>query len=129
MSTPTSAELSLINDAEFLEELGQFDPSSAQAAGPSPESRPVYRDAFDALESGLAVDAAARQGDEPPQEREPLANPYDQPMAPLAREERQVPFVAAALVIVACLAAGAAAAVFVFGDRPSQVTATQPASR
>lgn len=128
-TTTTSAELSLINDTEFLEELEQFEPPSRQAPDPSFDSPRAYDQGYDSLERGLPMDpgapviAAPHYDPEPPTE-----DPYNEPAAP-ARAKRDIPFIAAALVIIACLAAGAATAVFVFNDRVTKISATQPASR
>lgn len=93
----------------------------------------MYDDAFDALESGLPMSAGAHGMSEPFQQRHqappPIAQDYDEePVAPQP-PERNIPFVAAALVIAACLSAGAATAAFVFHDRLTAVTAALTASR
>jgi hypothetical protein len=128
MSPTKSAELSLINDTEFLGELQKFEPEKPPTPDPSLDPQPIYADAFDSLESGLPIDAGAPEIVTPYSEQQPEANPYDDP-APPARAERDIPMVAAALVIIACLAAGAATAVFVFNDRVATISATLPASR
>jgi hypothetical protein len=130
MTRTTPAERSLINDAEFLEELTEGDHVSGHGPSASFERRPTYTDAFDALESGLPMLAGARPIPAPiqPQEPEPIADAFhDEPIAPLL--EREVPFAAAALVIVACLLAGAATAAVVFHDRLTAITAAPTASR
>lgn len=130
MSTTTSAELSLINDTEFLEELEQFDGGAGHPPDPSLEPPPTYDDAFDSLESGLAMDPGAPLNSAPHYDREPpIADPYNDPAAPPEAPGRTIPFMAAALVIVACLTAGAATAAFVFHDRLTSITGTRPASR
>ena len=109
MSTTTDAELSLINDAEFLEELGQ--------AGSG--------DQFGGLDSGLPAHAAAPPFLAPLHDREPAGYDYEDARADIAPTRNEdIPFVAAALVIAACLTAGAATAAFVFHDRLVQITAT-----
>jgi hypothetical protein len=126
MPTTTDAELSLINDAEFLDELGQFE--ARVQLSESVES-PIRHDAtFDGLDRDLPMDLDAPQSAAPLYDREPMANPYDDPpdasSHTSARAEASVPFFAAALVLVACLTAGAATAVFVFHDRLTRITAT-----
>jgi hypothetical protein len=123
MSKTTSAELSLINDSELLEALEHFGP------GPS-------RDGFAALEGGLPMHPgvpAIGESFAPPLPVPPAAtaaNPYDEPIeARPAPAENQIPFVAAALVIAACLTAGAATAAFIFHDQLTQITATLQAIR
>ena len=54
-TTTTSAELSLINDTEFLEELEQFDGRAQRTPAPSLEPGPIYQDGYEALE-GLERD-------------------------------------------------------------------------
>jgi hypothetical protein len=130
MPTTTDAELSLINDAQFLDELGQFE--ARIQLSESVES-PVQHDAtFDRLDRDLPMDLDAPRSDSPLYDREPMANPYDDPCDASSdtaeRAEAGVPFVAAALVLIGCLTAGAATAVFVFHDRLTQITAT-PANR
>jgi hypothetical protein len=129
MSTTTSAELSLINDTEFLDELEQSVQAGRQVPDPSLDQPTAYDEGYDSLERGLPMDPgapaiAARHYDREP----PTADPYNEPAQPV-RAERDVPFMAATLVIVACLGAGAATAAFVFHDRVTQITATRPASR
>ena len=110
MSTTTDAELSLINDAEFLEELAQVGTG----------------DPFGSLDSGLPVHAAAPPFGAPLHDLEPVGyDDYDGVAAQIGRTRNEdIPFVAAALVIAACLTAGAATAGFVFHDRLVQITAT-----
>jgi hypothetical protein len=128
MTTTASAELSLINDGEFLEELEGCDPLNEPGTDGLLQSRPMYDDAFDALESGLPMTAGAPQMTEPLQPQRPIADSYDdEPLAP--PPGRNIPFVAAALVIAACLTAGAATAAVVFHDRLSAITASPTASR
>jgi hypothetical protein len=128
MPTTTDAELSLINDAEFLEELSQFDPPRRQVA--DPVEAPRHHVTFDGLDHDLPVDMDAPQHGAPLYDREPIADPYDEPSdAPvLATASAGVPMVAAALVLLACLTAGAASAAFVFYPRLTQIIAT-PARR
>jgi hypothetical protein len=130
MPTTTDAELSLINDAEFLDELCRFE--TQVQVSESVESRIRHDATFDGLDRDLPMDLDAPQSDAPLYDREPIAHPYDDPSDASsdtsARAEAGVPFVAAALVLVACLTAGAATAVFVFHDRVIRITAT-PANR
>ena len=128
MPTTTDSELSLINDAEFLEELTQFDPPARQVS--DPVEAPRHDVTFDSLDRGLPMDTDAPQLGAPLYDREPPADPYDDPSdAPLvATTSSGVPMLAAALVLLACLTAGAASAAFVFYPRLSQIIAT-PANR
>jgi hypothetical protein len=128
MPTTTDAELSLINDAEFLEELTQFDPPPRQMS--DPVEAPRQHATFDGLDRGLPMDADAPEHAAPLYDREPLADPYDEPSdAPLVvTASAGVPMLTAALVLLACLTAGAASAAFVFYPRLTQIIAT-PASR
>lgn len=133
MTRTTSAEQSLINDTEFLHELEGSDHVSAPKPDGLFDPRPIYDDAFDALESGLPMSAGARGMSEPFQQRhqdhQPIAQDYDEdPIAP-PPPERNIPFAAAALVIAACLTAGATTAAFVFHDRLTVVIAAPAASR
>jgi hypothetical protein len=108
MSTTTDAELSLINDAEFLEELGQVGSS----------------DPFGGLDSGLPVQASAPAFGAPLHDRVPVGYDDDAPEETALRAHEGIRFVPAALVLIACLTAGAATAAFVFHDRVAQITAT-----
>jgi hypothetical protein len=127
-TTTTSAELSLINDTEFLEELEQFDGHSRSEPAPSFNPEPIYEDGYEALEGGLPIDPAAPVDGGTYFDREPpTENPYDEPF-PLP-PERRIPLLAAALVIAACLAAGAVTAAYVFQDGLTRITATPRASR
>ena len=130
MSTPTAAELSLINDTEFLEELEQFDPTNARTPDPSIDPHPLFDDAYDALEGGLPIDPKAPANTAPHYEREqPTVDPYNDPASPGEPVDRHISMTAAALVIAACLTAGAASAAYVFHARLPWVTASRPASR
>jgi hypothetical protein len=109
MPTTTDAELSLINNAELLEQLGQV-----RAA-----------DRFGGLDSGLPMHTEAPPFGAPLHDREPVGDDdEDAPAERTARANEDIPFVAAALVIAACLTAGATTAAFVFHDRLVQITAT-----
>ena len=130
MSKTTAAELSLINDSEFLEELGQYDGGSGLAPDPDQVARPMFDDPFGSLDHGLQLDPAAPVNDAPHYDQEvPTADPYDDPDPLPVPTDRNIPFLAAALVIAACLTAGAVTAAYVFEDRLVRITATHPASR
>ena len=126
MSTTTSAELSLINGAELHHERAGSDPVNAHGPDALLGPRPAFDDAFDALEIGLPRKDGAPATIEPFKQQEPYD---DEPIAPAPPMERNIPFAAVALVIVLCLAAGAATAVLVFHARLTAITATRPASR
>jgi hypothetical protein len=108
MSTTTAAELSLINDTEFLEDPAHVGPA----------------DPFGSLDAGLPVHATAPPFGAPLLDREPVGYDDYDGAAQIARARNEdIPFVAAALVIAACLTAGAATAGFVLHDRLVQITA------
>ena len=125
MSKTTSAELSLINDSEFLEELGQFEAPARRDQG------------FAALERGLPVSGGDMAIGEPFDQSygaahaDPNTNPYDQPIAEpaVAPADRHVPLVAVALILAVCVSAGAATAAYVFHDRLTQIIVPRAASR
>ena len=144
MSTITAAEASLINDTEFLEELEGFE----HVPVPRPDSRTRYADAFEALESGLPMNAvtgesdalqgfargvptspSARHGGAPHHERAPIDEPYEAPGSQPAPAGQQITFLTAALVLAACLTVGAATAALVFHDRLTLITALRSANR
>jgi hypothetical protein len=143
MSPTTSADLSLINDTEFLDELEKSGPAGRQIPDPSldaaptnldparlyPDPSPIYDDEIDSLESGLPMDPGAPVVAAPHYDREPpTEDPYNESPAQASRE-RDISIMAAALVIIACRTVGAATAMLVFHDRLTRVTATPPASR
>ena len=122
----TSAELSLINDTDFLDELEQHEP---RANAPALEGPAPFDDGYDGFEAGLPLDDGALQAGVPHHERAPIANPYDdEPMDEPAGAGKRIPWIAAALVLIACLTAGAATAV-IFHDRLPAISAVLPASR
>lgn len=121
MSTTTAAEATRINGVEFREELERI-----ESQDPGIE---FDADAFDALEAGLPVSHAAQVFAVPHHERAPIGEPYEPPVEQSASAETHIPFMAAALVLVACLTAGAATAAFVFHDRVTQITALWSATR
>ena len=134
-SVPTrpDPDASLINSAEFLDELERFDDRTTSLPDSGLESA-EYADAFDALESGLPTDRGAWGHDTlPPQEDESRPEWSDTfaAAAPSRPEPlgRSIPVMAAALVVVACLTAGAATAAFVFHDQVARITGQRPASR
>ena len=119
MSSPSAAELSLINGSEFLEELDDFAPrETAFVDSAAPDS--ADDEFFGALEQGLPM----RAGEVAPVDY----RDDDDEVAPAA-VGKQVPVLAAALVILACLTAGAVTAAVVFHDRVTQITAPRQASR
>jgi hypothetical protein len=128
----TSAELSLINDSEFLEELQHSDPAISETATLTRESRPLNRDLYAALDRGLPVRDGVPEPEEPvyvDQPAEAPFEPYDDAVpAPLAHAEPGISMFTAAIVIVACLTAGAATAAYVFQDSLTRITALRSAS-
>ena len=128
MSTTPSAEASLLDAVAFLEELEQSD--GVDWPTPAPELDPrAYDEALEALESGLPTDPHAPQADVPHYERAPIDDPFELPVDQPAPRETRISFMASALVLVACLTAGAATAALVFHDRVTQITALWPATR
>jgi hypothetical protein len=128
MSMTTAAEASLINDVEFLDELERFQHVNEHVPDSGLGTR-TFDDAFDALESGLPLSHAVQPFEVPHHERAPIGEPHDPPVEQPVPAEMHIPFMAAALVLVACLSAGAATAAFVFHDRVTQITALRPATR
>jgi hypothetical protein len=149
MPTTTSAEQSLINDSEFIDELKQFSDarqplpafagygvaspapvrSSAEGAAPFDEQLRPYPDAFDALDSGLATDGAAPGPVSPRGEADPVEESSQLPANLSAPEPRGIPFITAALVLVTCLTAGATTAACLFQDQLTHITARPSATR
>jgi hypothetical protein len=132
-TTTTSAELSLINDSEFLEELQQSDLAPGDAMNRVSDSRLLSHDPYASLDRGLPMRAGASAVEAPIYVDEPPQGafaPYDDPVpAPLVPEAPGISMVTAAIVIVACLTAGAATAAYVFQDSLTRITALRSASR
>jgi hypothetical protein len=121
----------LINDAQFIEELERFGPADPRASDPRLDAR-TDADAFnslDALDCGLPMDPVARRIDAPRRERALLDEPYKPFVGTPRPVESRIPFVAAALVLVACLTLGAMTAALVFHDQLTQITAPRTATR
>jgi hypothetical protein len=128
-TTTTSAELSLINDSEFLEEL-ETELTSGHELHRVSDSR-LPHDLYESLDRELPVHADA-ESFEPPYVDQPAASfqAYDDPIpAPLVDSDPVISMVAAAIVIAACLSIGAATAAYVFQDSLTRVTASRSASR
>jgi hypothetical protein len=139
MPTTTSAEQSLINDSEFLDGLGQFSDAGQErpafarygapgAVGLDEHTRP-YRDAFDALDSDLPTDAGAPVDLAPLREQGPIEEFDLAPAKRSALEERRIPLMTAAVVLLACLTAGAVTAAYAFQERRTPVTSRPSATR
>ncbi len=134
MPRTASAELSLINGADFLDELEQFGQHDARANEPALEPPPQCEDGYGGLEAGLPIDASAPQV-VPYDEGAPTGNPYDEPyledraLSGSASAEQRIPFIAVALVLIGCLTAGAATAAVIFHDRLPAISAVASASR
>jgi hypothetical protein len=147
MPTTTSAEQSLINDSELSDELGQFS-DARQAlpafagqgvASPAPARRGAagaaaldeqqgHPDAFEALDSGLAIDGESLGPVSPRGEGDPMESSR-LPTNLSAPEPRGIPFTTAALVLVTCLTAGAITAACLFQDQLTHITARPSATR
>jgi hypothetical protein len=130
-TTNTADELSLINDAEFLQELEQFPlGNAADHSRSSTRPRPEYPDVFAALDHGLEVEETGAFPDAAQAEHANRDSGDGFAVADVrSRTDSRIPMMTAALVLLACLAAGAATAVLVFGDRVDRITAVWPASR
>ncbi|HEX3644557.1 MAG TPA: hypothetical protein VHT95_03070 [Vicinamibacterales bacterium] len=148
MPTTTSAEQSLINGSELRDDLGQFSdarqasPAFAGqgAAFPAPARRGAagaaardeqqqHLDAFDALDSGLATDGEAPAPVSPRGEGDPVVESSRLAASLSAPEPRGIPFMTAALILVACLTAGATTAACLFQDQLMHITARPSATR
>jgi hypothetical protein len=129
MPTTTSAEQSLINGSEFLDELGQFSNAAEERVVQPLEQRETYLDAFEALDSGLPADANALVAESPRRGHAAIEEFDELPANRPTREERRISFMTAALVLLACLTAGAVTAAYVFQDRLTPVTARPSATR
>ena len=129
MPPTPSTERSLIDDAQFFAELERFAHGDERSSDPTTDGRPTtFADAFDALESGLPVNPGAAAIAAPYYQRPPIdaaEPPIDRPALP----ETRVTFPMAAIVLAACLTAGAATAACVFHDRLERITAPPMATR
>ncbi|HET6960801.1 MAG TPA: hypothetical protein VFI56_29640 [Vicinamibacterales bacterium] len=128
MARVPPSDLTLINDNGSHEEPRRGE------AGVTSSGRKAYprrfADAFDALEFGLPLAAAAPEaGSEGSDERSApgRASAATSP-APRAADVH-VPMMAAGLIIAICVAIGGAAAVLVFHERVIHITATWTANR
>ena len=133
MPSTAAAEPSLHDDAaSYLEEVESLDDLDDGAIAPDGGVVDQLAAEFEALDTGLPIDANPRPvvpyHQRPPIEA-PDDAPDDQPVRAVTRAEANIPFRTAALVLVVCLTAGAATAALVFHDRLSQITATTTASR
>jgi hypothetical protein len=129
MRTTTPAELSLINDSEFRDELGQFSAVEEKGAPQPVEQAPPDLDGFEALDSGLEADADASAFVSPQREYVPVEEVDEWPADRRTRAEFRISFMTAALVLLACLTAGAVTAAYVFQERLTPVTARSSAIR
>jgi hypothetical protein len=133
MPSTAAAEPSLHDDAAlYLEEVESVDDIDAGTVAPDGGVADQLAAEFEALDTGLPIDANPRQvvpyHQRPPIQAQDDAPDY-QPVRAVTRAEANIPFRTAALVLVVCLTAGAATAALVFHDRLSQITATTTASR
>jgi hypothetical protein len=129
MPTSPSDEPPLIDHDQFLAELDRLEVGVEGTVGQDVHSRAAYGDAFEALESGLPLKGAAPEFGGPHHEAVPAMKPYQAAVVRLAPTQAAVPFLMAALVIVACFTAGAASAVLVFHDQVAQITEARTATR
>ena len=137
MPSTAVAEPSLHDDAaSYLEEVESVDEIDDGGIAPDGGVVDTLAAEFEALDTGLPIDANPRQV-VPYHQRPPIEAPDDapyeapdyQPVRAVSRAEANIPFRTAALVLVVCLTAGAATAALVFHDRLSQITGTTTASR
>jgi hypothetical protein len=125
----TSAEHSLINDSERRQEPGPSG-NAEEALAPHPdESRPPYLDGFEALDSGLATHVDASSLKSQSRDYVPVDDVDEWPADRPTRDEFRISFMTAALVLLACLTAGAVTAAYVFQERLTPVTARPSATR
>lgn len=129
MPTTRSAEQSLINDSEFLDDLGPFGAVDEERAVQPSAQWDTYLDACESLDSGLPVHANAPVAESIRRQHAAIAELDELPANLPARGERRIPFMTAALVVLACLTAGAVTAAYVFQDRLTPVTARLSAIR
>jgi hypothetical protein len=125
-TTTTSADLSLINGNEFLEELRDGDRTMDSPRAAVPPARVLA-----SLDRELPVRADAWPL-APPYVDQPSApsEPYDDPLpAAPQKPEPVVSMVAAAIVIAMCLSVGAATAAYMFHDSLTRITMWHSASR
>jgi hypothetical protein len=127
--TTTPAEQSLINDSDVRQELAQFSDAEGAVEARPLEPRPPYLDGFEALDSGLATDADASGFASAQREYVPVDEIDELPAHRSARVEFRISFMTAALVLLACLTAGAVTAAYVFQERLTPVTGRPSASR
>jgi hypothetical protein len=119
--TTTPAEQSLINHSEFRQVPGPFTAVEGAVAVQPLQQRPPDLDGFEALDSGLAIDADASGFVSPQREYVPVDEVDESPAHRPARAEFRISFMTAALVLLACLTAGAVAAAYVFQERLTPV--------
>jgi hypothetical protein len=128
MPTNPSDDPPLINDVQFLEELDRLEDRGESPIEQGAHSRATSGDAFEALESGLPLKKGAPEPSALRDHPAPATEPYQLPAAQRRPAETRVPFVTAALVLVACLTAGAATAALVFHDRLAEITESPTAT-
>ncbi|MGH9144055.1 MAG: hypothetical protein ACRD2I_23205 [Vicinamibacterales bacterium] len=122
---PTSSDdLSIINDNRFLEELDGREVADARRDRPGHRPRTQYADAFDALESGLPVGVSELEPSAAPSDKASSLPWHEPPVARPASQQRRVPVMAAAFVLLVGLTVGGATAAIVFHDRVAQITAS-----
>jgi len=129
MLTNLSDDPPLIDHLQFLEALDRLEVGGGSSGAQDVHSRATYGDAFEALDSGLPLKGAAPETGAPDHERTPVNEPYRAVTARLAPPAVRVPFMAAALVVVACLTVGAATAALVFHDHVARITESRTATR
>jgi hypothetical protein len=120
----------LIDDLQFLEELDRLEDGGERPIAPVVHPRPVFDDAFDALESGLPLTSDAPEiTPRRHHQRPPTIDRHEAAAVQPLPAEARVSFMTAALVIVVCLTAGAAGAALVFHDQVAQITESRSATR
>jgi hypothetical protein len=124
MPSTSSDDLSIINDSQFLEELDRCNASDVRSDRPGDRPRTRYADAFDALDSGLAVSPDAPEFSEPPRDDAVGTEWHEPPVARLAPKQNRVPAMAAAFIVLVGLTAGGATAALVFHDQVVEITAS-----
>jgi hypothetical protein len=127
MARVPPGDLTLINDSGAPGESRGGEAASFSAGRRAFPRK--FSDAFDALEFGLPLSAAASD-EEPALPVDPPAAGRVRAAAPSAPRaaDVHVPLMAAALIICGCVALGGAAAVLVFHERVMHITAAWMAS-
>jgi hypothetical protein len=130
MPPTASADLALINDGPICTPAVASPAVTDLEAGPAnrqPRLAKKYDEGFAALDRGLAI--GGLQPDQAEHDTAPAYEPHDVPDDYPVRAQTRVTFMISAIVLLACLTAGAAAAAYVFQDRVTGITEPLTATR